>query len=115
MPDLHPERWLIELLMLLYVIAVTGFVVLERRRPVSTMAWLLALIFVPGLGLAAYLVFGRYRVRRRRRLRARRAVDPTAATSQLMSFETSMTALDEPLRGLVRLALNVSDAAAPAP
>ena len=110
MPELHPERWLIELLMLLYVIAVTGFVVLERRRPVSTMAWLLALIFVPGLGLVAYLIFGRYRVRRRRRLRARRAVNPTAATSQLMSFETSMNALEEPLRGLVRLALNVSDA-----
>ena len=110
MPDLHPERWLIELLMLLYVIAVTGFVVLERRRPVSTMAWLLALIFVPGLGLAAYLIFGRYRVGRRRRLRARRAVNPTAATSQMMSFETSMNALEEPLRGLVRLALNVSDA-----
>ncbi|MBA3544942.1 MAG: cardiolipin synthase [Nannocystis sp.] len=110
MPDLYPERWLFELMMLLYVIAVTGFVVLERRRPVSTMAWLLALIFVPGFGLAAYLVFGRYRVGRRRRLRARRAVNPTAATSQLMSFETSMNELDEPLRGLVRLALNVSDA-----
>jgi len=109
-PDLQQERWLIELVMLIYVIAVTGFVVLERRRPVSTMAWLLALIFVPGLGLAAYLVFGRYRVRRRRRLRARRAVNPTAATSQLMSFETPMDALQEPLRGLVRLALNVSDA-----
>jgi len=109
-PDIYYERWLLELLMLVYVIAVTGFVVLERRRPVSTMAWLLALIFVPGVGLAAYLVFGRYRVRRRRRLRARRAVNPTVATSQLMSFETSMDALQEPLRGLVRLALNVSDA-----
>ena len=60
MPDIYYERWLLELLMLVYVIAVTGFVVLERRRPVSTMAWLLALVFVPGLGLAADLGVGRH-------------------------------------------------------
>lgn len=106
MLDLLSERWLIELLTIVYVISITGFVVLERRRPVSTMAWLLALIFVPVVGLLAYLVFGRLRVRRRLRMRARRAVHPTVATSQLAPLETPVSSLDEPLRGLVRLALN---------
>ena len=103
MPD---TRWLLDLLMFLYVIVITGFVVLERRRPVSTMAWLLALIFLPLVGLVAYLVFGRLRVRRRRRRRARRVVHPTLATSQMVPLETPPNSLDEPLRGLVRLALN---------
>lgn len=110
MLDLLPERWLLELLTLVYVIAVTGFVVLERRRPVSTMAWLLALIFLPVVGLIVYLLFGRLRVRRRRRLRARRAVQPTIATSRLVPLETDPDELPEPLRGLVRLAMNATAA-----
>jgi cardiolipin synthase len=110
-PALPEERWLLELLItLLYVIVVTGFVVLDRRRPVSTMAWLLALLLVPIVGLVAYLVFGRLRVRRRRRRRARRAVKPTLATRQLYPLETSPQSLGEPLQGLVRLALNSTDA-----
>ena len=110
MLDLLQERWLLELLTLVYVIAVTGFVVLERRRPVSTMAWLLALIFLPFVGLLFYFVFGRLRVRRRRRLRSRRAVQPTVATSQLVPMETPLHDLPLPLRGLVQLALNATDA-----
>lgn len=104
------SRWILEIVTILYVIAITGFVVLERRRPVSTMAWLLALIFVPGVGLIVYLVFGRLRVRRRRRRRARQAVHPTLAASQIVPLETSPQSLEEPLRGLVRLALNSVDA-----
>jgi cardiolipin synthase len=103
-------RWLLEILTILYVIVITGFVVLERRRPVSTMAWLLALILLPYVGLLAYLVFGRLRVRRRRRRRARRVVQPTLATSQLVPLETPPHTLDEPLRGLVRLALSSTEA-----
>ncbi len=110
MTELLTGRWLFELLTLIWVIAVIGFVVLERRRPVSTMAWLLALIFLPYVGLALYFVFGRLRVRKRRRLRARRAVQPTAATSQLVPLETPLEQLETPLRGLVQLALNATDA-----
>lgn len=110
MLDLLQERWLLELLTMIYVIGITGFVVLERRRPASTMAWLLALIFLPGIGLVGYYLFGRLRVRRRLRLRARRGVHPTIATSRLLPLETPLHELAEPLRGLVRLALNVTSA-----
>ncbi len=108
--DLLTERWLFELAALLYVIAVTGYLVLERRRPSSTLAWLLALIFLPFVGLVMYMFFGRLRVRKRQRLRARRAVHPTLATSQLAPLETDPQQLAEPLRGLVLLALNATDA-----
>lgn len=46
---------------------VTSLIVFERRRPTSTMAWLLALIFMPGVGLALYLLFGPTRARRHAR------------------------------------------------
>lgn len=108
--DFVHERWLLELATLVWMVAVTGFVVLERRRPVSTMAWLLALIFLPGFGLLLYVVFGRLRVRRRRRLRARRGVQPTLATNQLAPLETPIDQLDPTLRGLVALAMNATDA-----
>ena len=94
MLDSLQERWLLELLTLVWMVAVTGFVVLERRRPVSTMAWLLALIFLPGIGLVLYVVFGRLRVRKRRRMRARRGVQPTAATHTLAPLETPIAELD---------------------
>lgn len=46
---------------------VTSLIVFERRRPTSTMAWLLALIFMPVVGLALYLLFGPTRARRHAR------------------------------------------------
>jgi cardiolipin synthase A/B len=39
---------------------ITGlFLITENRRPESTFAWLLAFIFLPGIGLLIYLFFGR--------------------------------------------------------
>ncbi|MBK8253085.1 MAG: cardiolipin synthase [Polyangiaceae bacterium] len=49
----------IELLGLLLV----PFVLLQRKEPPSTVAWILALVFLPGVGLVLYLMFGRERVR----------------------------------------------------
>jgi cardiolipin synthase len=90
------------------VIAITALVVLERRRPSAALAWLLALIFLPLLGLCLYFLLGRAGVRRRRRLRARRRVNPTDATRALCPLETPLEELEQPLRGLVALALNAS-------
>lgn len=38
-------------------------VVLRRKEPSSTAAWILALVFLPGLGATLFLLFGRDRVR----------------------------------------------------
>ena len=111
MLELFRERWFIELVTLIYVIGVTVAVVLERRRPAAALAWILALVFLPVLGLLLYVLIGRAGVRRRRRLRARRGVNPTEVTRGLLPLETPLEELDQPLRGLVALALN--SAAAP--
>lgn len=110
MPEFLAERWFIELLTVIYIMAVIVFVVLERRRPTAALAWMFALIFLPVLGFCAYLLIGRAGVRRRRRLRARRGVNPTEVTRALLPLETSLDELSQPLRGLVALALNTAAA-----
>ena len=40
--------------------------ILERRSPAATLAWLLALLFLPYIGAAVYLLLGPRRLRRRR-------------------------------------------------
>lgn len=55
-----------------HVVVVLGFLLVDRRRPETTLAWLLTLAFLPGIGLVLYFVFGTPRHRRRaRRLAAR--------------------------------------------
>lgn len=110
MPELLNERWFIELATFVYVIAVTTLVVLERRRPTAALAWLFALIFLPFIGLCFYLLIGRAGVRRRRRLRARRGVNPTEVTRAMLPLETPLEEMGQPLRGLVTLALNTAAA-----
>ncbi|MFJ2754157.1 cardiolipin synthase [Nocardioides sp. NPDC087217] len=46
-------------------------VVPKNRRPSSAMAWLLAIFFIPGIGLIGYLLLGQTRLDRRRHERQR--------------------------------------------
>jgi cardiolipin synthase A/B len=50
---------LIVAILLVYVTASTIFIVTERREPKSTLAWLLMMLLFPGVGVLAYLFFGR--------------------------------------------------------
>lgn len=45
----------------LYALGMCIFLISENRRPQATLAWMLALLFVPGIGLLIYLLFGRDR------------------------------------------------------
>jgi len=103
-------RWAYELAFVSYALVVTGIVLLERRRPTSTLAWLLALIFLPVLGLLLYLLLGRQRVRRRLRRRVRMGFDALAGTRRMASLDVLPAALPGPQRGLVRLALKTAAA-----
>ncbi|MFY0530962.1 cardiolipin synthase [Nannocystis pusilla] len=102
MPEVFTELWFIQLVTVLYVIGITALVLLERRRPSAALAWLLALIFLPLFGLCLYFLLGRAGVRRRRRLRARRSVNPTDVTRGLLPLETPLEELEQPLRGSSR-------------
>jgi cardiolipin synthase len=60
-----------------------------NRRPTTAMAWLLGIFFVPALGLILFLLFGNFRLSRRRRAQ-QDAVNKRvrAGTSQLAAVES---------------------------
>ncbi|MEE9384439.1 MAG: cardiolipin synthase [Nannocystaceae bacterium] len=107
-PD--PSRWVLEIAFLSYVLTISLIVILERRRPASTLAWLLALIFIPVVGLAVYVLIGRRRIRRHRRRRARRSANPTDETRDVARLSEIPDGLGQPLSGLVRLAMRTAAA-----
>jgi len=60
-----------------------------NRRPTTAMAWLLGIFIVPVLGLALFLLFGNFRLSRRRRAQ-QDAVNTRirAGTSELQAVES---------------------------
>jgi cardiolipin synthase len=109
--SLEAPLWALEIASVAWVIVVTVFVVLERRRPTATLALLLALVFLPIVGLLAYLLFSRSRLWRRRRMRERREVHPVDDTHRVASLDELPSDLPPAQAGLVRLGLR--SAAAP--
>jgi cardiolipin synthase len=61
-----------------------------NRRPTTAMAWLLGIFFVPALGLVLFLLFGNFRLSRRRRAQ-QEAVNTRirAGTSELAAIEST--------------------------
>jgi cardiolipin synthase len=45
----------------IYVVAASAYIVSENRRPQSAFAWLFLVIFLPGLSIVLYVLFGRMR------------------------------------------------------
>jgi len=43
----------------LYALLTGCYLILENRRPQASLAWMLAFIFAPGIGLIVYILFGR--------------------------------------------------------
>jgi len=76
-------------LTLLHVAAIFSLLSSERRRPSSTLAWLLALALIPGGGLIFYLFFGQLRARRV----AKKYLEVTAALDDVVSHSSAMDSL----------------------
>ncbi len=91
------------------MIGITALVLLERRRPSAALAWLLALIFLPLFGLCLYFLLGAPACGDAGD--CERGAASTRPTSRgLLPLETPLEALEQPLRGLVALALSSSAA-----
>jgi cardiolipin synthase len=58
--------WIVALVELVWLIGVTIWVATDRRAPASTLAWIVALAFLPLIGLPVYLLVGPRRLRRQR-------------------------------------------------
>lgn len=70
-------------------IILAGFVVFfERRNPASSWAWLLVLLFIPGLGFLIYMIFGR-NSRREKMFREKEAYDRQVYYDYLFHDERS--------------------------
>src|SRR5262245_27651076 len=61
--ELHELGLWLGALVELVALALIPLVLLRRKEPSSTAAWILALLFLPGLGATLFLLFGRDRVR----------------------------------------------------
>jgi cardiolipin synthase A/B len=95
----------LELALIAYVLFAAISIVLERRRPTATLAWILVLVLLPVVGLVAYLLIGRRKARRHRRSRRRRELRPTEATAAIANLQASPVDLPPQITGLLRLAL----------
>ena len=51
-----------------WVIGLCVWIILERRSPAATLAWVLALAWLPVLGIPLYLLIGPRRLRRKKRV-----------------------------------------------
>jgi len=70
-------------------IRITAIIVIPRnRRPTSAMAWLLAVFFIPYLGVILFLVIGNPRLPRARRRKQDQINDYIAETSDQLHFGT---------------------------
>ncbi len=59
---IHLSTWIAVAIITFYIVLVIASVVVvlrENRNPIRAMAWVIALIFLPGIGLVFYLFFGR--------------------------------------------------------
>jgi cardiolipin synthase len=104
------------LLALLHSLIVAGIVIWEKRNPTSALAWLLAITFLPFLGVWLYLLFGRRRFRQRaksmtladRKVREAlpRPPDPLDADERWSSLRGRIHPAQ---RGLMMLARNIGE------
>ena len=67
-----------------WIIGAGVWLILEKRSPTATLAWIFGLALLPAVGIVAYLVLGPQRLRRKRRRRrhARTAVQTSAAEKE---------------------------------
>jgi cardiolipin synthase len=103
------------LVFLITAIPVAVMVILEKRSPFKTIAWILVLILVPVIGLVFYLFFGQEF--RKQKLFSRRGIKSLGkirklSVKQLRAIEHSQPNLSADVfekKNLIRLLLNNSD------
>jgi cardiolipin synthase A/B len=95
---------------LLYVVILATWILFEKRSPVATLAWILALVALPVVGFVIYFLLGPRRIKRKR-LRHRRARGRVAAerADALFGTSTERAAEDPRVAQLVRLATSTGE------
>ncbi|GAA5201723.1 cardiolipin synthase [Microbacterium jejuense] len=100
--------WVLTILVIDIVIRVTAVIVVPRnRRPTAAMAWLLAIYFIPIIGVFLFLLIGNPRLPRKRRRKQERINDYIHDTSASLDFGTLRPHAPEWFRSLVTLNRNL--------
>jgi cardiolipin synthase len=100
--------WLILVFIVDIVIRVTAIIVVPRnRRPTAAMAWLLAIYFIPLIGVFLYLLIGNPRLPRKRRRMQEQINDYIHDTSASLDFGTLRPHAPEWFTSLVTLNRNL--------
>ena len=95
---------LIFLLYQLIAIGVVIHIIMDNRQPVKTMAWGLVILFVPVIGMIAYLFFGVNT--RRERMVGRRSLDQLTKRSMLGFVEQQDLQLPGEYKPIIDLFIN---------
>jgi len=81
--------WVVMVFIVDIIIRVTAVIVVPRnRRPTAAMAWLLAIYFIPIIGVFLFLLIGNPRLPRKRRRKQERINDYIHDTSESLDFGT---------------------------
>ena len=73
---------IITIAQLVYIVGLAIWILFEKRSPIATIAWILALIALPYVGFVVFFVFGPRRIKRKR-LKHKRARGAITAASPL--------------------------------
>ena len=108
---MHVPEWLsVTIVVVDLVIKVVAVgVVPENRRPSSSMAWLLIILFLPIVGLPLFLVLGSNRASARRHRIQERANARLAELTEEHPADLGTIDLPDGVRGLVRLGRNLTE------
>ncbi|HEY8075702.1 MAG TPA: cardiolipin synthase [Labilithrix sp.] len=110
----YPRRLVIYTILgvaqLVYVVTLATWILFEKRSPVATLAWILALVALPYVGFVVFFVLGPRRVRRKR-LKHKRARGKVQATSAAVAAPHGPTAQEQDPRiaQLVHLATHAGE------
>ncbi len=87
--EFHESWWLLLVLVFDVSVRIAAIIIVPRnRRPTAAMAWLLAIYFIPVVGVALFLLIGTPRLPRKRRLRQRAINEYIARTTAGLDFGT---------------------------
>lgn len=93
-----------------YLVLLGGWIVLQKREPVATLSWLLALAVLPYVGFLVYHLLGPRRIERQRLRRLRSRIDDRALRAALGDASDDHEALE--LARLVKAATGIGASSA---
>ena len=100
--------WVFVVLAFDITVRVLAIIIIPRnRRPTAAMAWLLAIYFIPIIGILLFLLIGNPRLPRKRRKKQQQINDYIRSTSSGLDFGTLRPNAPEWFRALVRLNRNL--------